>query len=86
MPSMNLGAVDLNLLAAFGVLLDARSVTGAARRMGLGQPAMSAALARLRELFQDPLLVRSGGEMLPTPRALDLEPGVKAAMQQISGF
>lgn len=83
MPSMNQGAVDLNLLAAFGALLDARSVTGAARRMGLGQPAMSAALARLRELFQDPLLIRSGGEMLPTPRALDLEPGVKAAMQQI---
>lgn len=63
---------DLNLLAALDALLRERSVSGAAKRLGIGQPAMSAALARLRALFGDELLVRGVRGMQPTPRALSL--------------
>nr|MDQ3034011.1 LysR family transcriptional regulator [Myxococcota bacterium] len=59
MHETNLAAVDLNLLVALDALLEERSVTRAARRLGLSQPAASHALARLRELAGDPLLVRS---------------------------
>lgn len=69
MHDVDVSAVDLNLLAALDVLLAERSVTLAGRRLGLGQPAVSHALARLRDLFADPLLVRSGRRMVPTPRA-----------------
>lgn len=70
-----LGSVDLNLLVPLLALLDERSVTVAATRVGLSQPAMSHALRRLRVLFDDELLVRQGAAMLPTPRAeLLLEP------------
>ena len=67
--AMNLGGVDLNLLVALDALLSERSVTRAAQRIGLSQPGMSNALARLRKLFDDPLLVRQGAELAPTPRA-----------------
>lgn len=66
---LNLRQIDLNLLVALHALLDERSVTGAADRLGLSQPAMSRMLARLRLVFDDPLLVRMGREMVPTPRA-----------------
>jgi DNA-binding transcriptional LysR family regulator len=69
MNSVDVGRLDLNLLAALGALLDEGSVTGAAARLGVGQPAASHALGRLRELFGDPLLVRAGRRMAPTPRA-----------------
>jgi DNA-binding transcriptional LysR family regulator len=61
--------VDLNLLVALRVLLEERSVTRAAARLRLGQPAVSNSLARLRELLGDELLVRVGRSMRPTPRA-----------------
>ncbi|HUQ04583.1 MAG TPA: LysR substrate-binding domain-containing protein [Kofleriaceae bacterium] len=61
--------VDLNLLVALEALLSTRSVTAAARRLRVGQPAMSHALGRLRALFGDPLLVRAGRGLEPTPRA-----------------
>lgn len=70
---MDLRAVNLNLLLALDALLRERSVSRAAQRMGLSQPAMSNALAQLRTLFGDPLLVRAPGGMAPTPRALELE-------------
>ena len=60
---MDLGGLDLNLLVALDALLSERSVTRAARRVGLSQPGMSNALARLRKLFGDPLLVRQGAEL-----------------------
>jgi DNA-binding transcriptional LysR family regulator len=63
---------DLNLLVAFDILIAERSVTAAARRMGVGQPAMSSALARLREMFNDTLLIRTPSGMQPTARALEL--------------
>jgi DNA-binding transcriptional LysR family regulator len=61
--------VDLNLLRVLNALLDEGSVTRAARRLGVGQPAASHALTRLREIFDDPLFVRVGRRIAPTPRA-----------------
>lgn len=67
--SMDLRAVNLNLLAAFATLYDARSVTRAARRAGVTQSAMSNSLAQLRRLFDDPLFLRTARGIEPTPRA-----------------
>ena len=65
--------LDANLVLALHALLRERSVSRAAARMGLGQPAMSHALKRLRERFDDPLLVRGDGRLMQlTPRALEL--------------
>jgi DNA-binding transcriptional LysR family regulator len=63
---------DLNLLVTLDVLLAEGSVAGAARRLRLSPSAMSRALARLREAMGDPLLVRAGRALVPTPRALEL--------------
>jgi DNA-binding transcriptional LysR family regulator len=64
--------VDLNLLFALDALLAEGSVTGAARRLGLSSSAMSRTLARLRSATGDPLLVRAGRGLVPTPRAAEL--------------
>lgn len=64
---------DLGLLVSLDALLQEGSVTGAGRRVGLSTPAMSHALARIRERLGDPILVRSGRGMLLTPRALALK-------------
>lgn len=69
-------ATDFGLLISLDALLQESSVTGAARRVGLSTPAMSHALARIRERLGDPILVRSGRGMLLTPRALALKPQV----------
>jgi DNA-binding transcriptional LysR family regulator len=65
-------SVDMNLLAALDALLADGSVTGAARRLGLSSSAMSRTLARLRTATGDPLLVRAGRGLVPTPRATEL--------------
>lgn len=83
MRSIDLSNLDLNLLVAFEALYQERSVTLAAQRLFLGQPAMSAALGRLRILFEDDLFVRIGREMQPTRRAEALAPGILAALHQI---
>lgn len=67
---------DLGLLVPLDALLQTGSVTGAARRVGLSTPAMSHALARIRDHLGDPILVRAGRGMLLTPRALALKPRV----------
>ena len=64
-----LSGLNLNALVALDALLAERNVTRAAKRVGITQPAMSQALARLRELFDDALLVRKGRAMVLTPRA-----------------
>src|SRR5271168_460453 len=64
--------MDMNLLAALDALLAEASVTGAARRLGLSSSAMSRTLARLRFATGDPLLVRAGRGLVPTPRASEL--------------
>ena len=74
---------DLNLLVALDALMAERSVTGAARRMGVGQPAMSNALARLRDMFGDPLLTRTPSGMQPTGRALDLVEPVSRILAEL---
>ncbi|POZ62018.1 LysR family transcriptional regulator [Chromobacterium alticapitis] len=63
---------DLNLLIVLDALLAEGSVAGAARRLGLSPSAMSRSLARLRQTTGDPLLVRAGRGLVPTPRALEL--------------
>src|SRR5215475_14521130 len=80
---MNLAGVDLNLLVALDALLAERSVTRAADRVGLSQPGMSNSLARLRKLFGDPLLVREGLTLVPTPRAESLRQPVQEALSLI---
>jgi len=89
----NLHRMDLNLLVYLDVLLRERNVTQAANQLGLSQPAMSNGLRRLRDLFNDPLLVRTSDGMTPTARALELEPlirdiltGVDRAIQPTSEF
>lgn len=79
---MNLAAVDLNVLLAFEALFEERSVTRAAARVGLTQPAMSNALRRLRALFDDPLFIRKGLEMSPTARAVELAGPVRTGLGQ----
>lgn len=74
---MNLRSVDLNLLVILDVLLDEQHVGRAAERVGLSQPAMSAALQRCRQLFRDELLERSRGTMRPTPKAESLRQPIK---------
>lgn len=69
---VDIKTVDLNLLPVLDTLLRAGSVTRAARELDMSQSAVSSALARLRILFDDQLLVRAGRGMLPTPRALEL--------------
>ena len=80
---LGLKEVDLNLLLTLHVLLEERSVTRAAERLGRSQSAMSHALGRLREVFADPLLIRGRGGMLPTPRAKALEEELRAALGQL---
>ena len=74
---MNIARVDLNLLVYLDVLLRECNVTRAAEKLGISQPAMSNSLRRLRDLFDDPLLVRTSDGMTPTDRALELQPLIR---------
>jgi DNA-binding transcriptional LysR family regulator len=80
---MNLNALDLNLLVALDALLLEASVSRAAMRIGLSQPAASHALQRLREAIGDPLLVRNGSRMDLTPRALALRAPLAQTLDQV---
>jgi len=75
--------LDLNLLVAFQVLVREKSVSRAAERLFLGQPAMSGTLARLREVLQDDILVRTGRGMEPTTKALALYAQLTPALESI---
>ncbi len=83
---MNLNSLDLNLLVALEALLREASVSRAAMRIGLSQPATSHALQRLRDLIGDPLLVRTGARMELTPRAQALRGPLAQALDQIRGL
>jgi DNA-binding transcriptional LysR family regulator len=74
--------VDLNLFVALDALLDEASVTRAAQRLHTSAPAMSRTLARLRRLLDDPILVRAGRIMVPTPRALEMRSDVREFVEQ----
>ncbi len=77
---MNISRVDLNLLVYLDVLLRECNVTRAAEELGISQPAMSNSLRRLRDLFDDPILVRTSDGMTPTDRALELQPMVRKVL------
>jgi DNA-binding transcriptional LysR family regulator len=77
---MNVQEVDLNLLRVFDAVLNEGGVTAAAARLGLTQPAVSNALARLRKLFGDPLFVRTSAGMDATPFARELAEPVRQAL------
>lgn len=81
MARMNVARPDLNLLVTLDVLLAEGNVARAARRLKLSPSAMSRALARLRETTGDPLLVRAGRGLVPTPRALELRERVSQLVQ-----
>lgn len=80
---MNIDRVDLNLMVYLNVLLHEGSVTKAAQKLGITQPAMSNGLKRLRDLFNDPLLVRTSDGMTPTERALELQPMIRKALDEL---
>ncbi|MCX7893234.1 MAG: LysR family transcriptional regulator [Burkholderiales bacterium] len=80
---MDIRAVDLNLLVALDALLAERNVSRAARRLGLSQSALSAQLAKLRELFGDPLLLRTPRGMLPTAKAGELAAPLRQVLFEI---
>jgi len=77
--------LDLNLLRVFDEVMTERSLTRAAHKLSLTQPAVSNALQRLREALGDDLMKRSGQEMSPTPHALALWPAVRDALGQLEG-
>ena len=83
MQEQNIAGLDLNLVPALHALLHRRNVTRAAADVGLSQPAMSRALARLRELQGDPLLVRTSSGYVLTPRAQALKPVLAAAISHL---
>lgn len=76
----NLLRLDLNLLKALDALFQARQITEAGRLVGLSQPAMSHALARLRTTFGDPLFLRAAGGLVPTARCVALSGAVRHAL------
>jgi DNA-binding transcriptional LysR family regulator len=81
----NLRGVDLNLLSIFDALMLEENMTRAADRLGMSQPAMSAALQRLRLTFNDELFVRSRLGMTPTPRAQLIYPQIREALALVRG-
>src|SRR5256885_5951520 len=83
---MNLSAFNTNLLVVLDAVLAERSATGAARRLHLSQSAVSNALARLRTQLGDPLLVRRGRGLTPTPVALDMAPRLMAALRELEAI
>ena len=80
---MDIRSLDLNLLVVFDAMLKHKNVTKAAVAIKLSQPAMSAAIARLRAIFDDPLFVRTGAGMVPTPKAQALSPSIRLVVQTI---
>ncbi|MFY3383332.1 LysR family transcriptional regulator [Paracidovorax sp. MALMAid1276] len=84
--AIDIRAMDLNLLKALDALLDERSVTRAAQRLSLTQPAVSGMLTRLRESFDDPLFVRTQRGITPTLRAQELAAPVKELLGGIESL
>jgi DNA-binding transcriptional LysR family regulator len=85
MHELNIAGLDLNLVPALDALLRHRNVTRAAADVGLSQPAMSRALARLRDVLGDPLLVRTRSGYVPTTRARAIQPRLDAAIRHLRG-
>lgn len=82
MSELQLEKLDLNLLLALHWILTERNITAAASKIGVSQPAASRALSRLREVFDDPLIVRSGNTMVPTRTGEKLQPAIALAIER----
>jgi DNA-binding transcriptional LysR family regulator len=82
---MNLRSLDLNLIPVFDAIYRERNLTRAAERLAMSQPAMSNALARLRACVGDPLFVRTGRGMVPTPRAQSMAMQIRQALELVEG-
>lgn len=80
---LNLRSVDLNLLPIFEAVMETRQYSKAAENLAMSQPAMSAAVQRLRDTLNDPLFVRSSKGLIPTPKAEALYQEVKMALSQL---
>lgn len=80
---MDLAKIDLNLFTVFDAIYREGGITSASKRLHLSQPAVSHALARLRELLNDPLFERHGNEMIPTPRARALATTIGGSLENI---
>ena len=80
---MQINRIDLNLLVAFDAIFTEGGITRAAEKLHLSQPAVSHALARLRELFDDPLFERDGRKMVPTPKARGLIGTVQRSLRDL---
>ena len=80
---MNISKIDLNLLVYLDVLLREKNVTRAASQLNITQPAMSNGLKRLRNLFKDPILVRTSDGMVPTERARALAPTIRKILLEL---
>jgi DNA-binding transcriptional LysR family regulator len=85
MSETHITQIDLNLLVALDALLQERSVTRAADRLGMSQPAASRTLGRLRRTFGDPLFTRTSRGLTPTQRALELAGPLRAALLGLEG-
>lgn len=81
--NMNINKIDLNLLIYFDVLLREKNVTRAANQLNITQPAMSNGLKRLRNLFNDPILVRTSNGMAPTERSQTLAPVIRKILLEL---
>ena len=77
---MHLSRIDLNLLVVFDTVFTAGSITAASRKLNLSQPAVSHALARLRDVFGEPLFERQGRGIAPTPFARSIAGPVREAL------
>ncbi|MDE2478726.1 MAG: LysR family transcriptional regulator, partial [Betaproteobacteria bacterium] len=82
---MNLRSIDLNLLVIFDTIYTERNISKAAQKLALSQPAVSNALARLRERLEDPLFIRTTHTMVPTARAKTLAQPIREALSLIEG-
>jgi DNA-binding transcriptional LysR family regulator len=83
---MNIKKLDLRLLESLDALVTERNVTRAASRVHLSQPAMSSALKRLRDIFDDPLLMRTRRGMVPTPRGVELAQSARAVLERVNAM
>lgn len=83
---MRYKGLDVNLLQALVVLIDLRNVSHAARQLNLSQPALSAALARLRIYFNDPLLQSDGKRLIPTPFLQQIEPSMRLVLAEVDSI
>ncbi len=81
---MNLRSIDLNLLTIFDAIMTERKMSAAADKIGMSQPAMSAAVSRLRLTLKDELFIRTGSGVKPTPRALELERPIRQILDLVS--